>query len=155
MAPKMTSTIWCYDLVIISTRCGLLDRTCKALVRKLWGGRVSRAGKRVQPIDGRTRNPRVLLYRLRFVSRFGKLGPHNNTGIARTKAKDSAPNSQQHPSKFDEKSIESRRKTKPNRREIVQKSLSGGFGRSKPFRGRAGTRSGRLVDGQMPPKGRS
>ena len=40
--------------------------------------RESRAGKRMQPIVGRTRNSRVLLYRLRFASRFGKLRHHNS-----------------------------------------------------------------------------
>ena len=42
----------------------------------------SRAGKRMQPIDGRTCYPRVLLHRLRFVSRFGKLRQHNNARTA-------------------------------------------------------------------------
>ena len=51
-------------------------------------GRVGRAGMRVQPIVGRTRNPRVLLYRLRFVSRFGKLRHHNNARMVRMKAED-------------------------------------------------------------------
>ena len=46
--------------------------------------RESRVGERVQPIVGRTRNPCVLLYLLRFVSRFGKLGQHNNARMAWT-----------------------------------------------------------------------
>ena len=48
--------------------------------------REGRAGKGMQPIVGRTRNPRVLIYRLRFVSRFGKLSQHNNATMAQTKA---------------------------------------------------------------------
>ena len=38
----------------VYTRCGLLDRTCKALVRCCGVNCESRAGKRMQPIGGRT-----------------------------------------------------------------------------------------------------
>ena len=104
----------------------------------------SRVGKCVQPIAGPARNPCVLLYRLRFASRFGKLGQHNNARIARTKAEEAAPKTYQNLTKNSEKSIENRRKIEYNRRKIDEKSLLGGFGHSKPFRGRAGTRSGQV-----------
>ena len=41
-------------------------------------GRVRRAGTRLQLIVGRARNSRVLLQRVRFVSRFGNLRQQNN-----------------------------------------------------------------------------
>ena len=108
----------------------------------------SRVGKCVQLIAGPARNPCVLLYRLRFASRFGKLGQHNNARIARTKAEEAAPKTYQNPTKILEKSIE-------NRRKIDEKSLLGSFGRSRPCRGRVGTRSGRLLDAQKSLQGRS
>ena len=52
--------------------------------------------------------------------------------------------------KIDEKSIENRRKSTQNRRKIDENSMLGGFKRSKPFQARAGTRSGRVRDGQKP-----
>ena len=42
-----------------------------------------------------------------------------------------------------------------NRQKIADISILGGFGRSKPFRGRARMRSGRLRNAQQPPQGRS
>ena len=72
--------------------------------------RVGHAGMCVQPIVGRPRNPRVLLYRLRFVSRVGQLRHHNSARLARTKAEDSAPNSYQPPLKIDATSSENQRK---------------------------------------------
>ena len=73
-------------------------------------GRVGRRGMRVQSIVGRTRNPRVLLYRSRFVSRFGKLRHHNSARLARTKAEDSAPNLYPLAQKIDATSPENHRK---------------------------------------------
>ena len=118
-------------------------------------GRVRRAGKRLQLIVGRARNSRVLLQRVRFVSRFGNLRHQNNARMARTKAEDSAPNSYQLPLKIDATSSENQRKTEPSRRKIVEKSLLAGFGRPKPFRGRVGTRSGRARDVPKPAQERS
>ena len=118
-------------------------------------GRVSRAGKRMQPIVGRTCNPRVLLYCLRFVSRFGKLRHHNSARLAQTKAEDSAPNVYPLAQKIDATSLENQRKTEPNRRKIVEKSFLAGFRRPRPFRGRGGTRSGRDLDAPKPSQERS
>ena len=119
--------------------------------------RVGHAGMCVQPIVGRPRNPRVLLYRLRFVGRVGnlKLRHHNSARLARTKAEDSAPNSYQLPLKIDAASSENQRKTEPSRRKIVEKSLLAGFGRPRPFRGHVGTRSGRARDAPKPAQERS
>ena len=125
------------------------------MVRKLWGDRVSRAGKRVQPIDGRTRNPRVLLYRLRFACCFGKLGQHNNARRARTKAEGAAPKTYENEAKIDQKSVGNHRKTEPNRRKIVGKSILAGFGRPSPVQGRVGARSGRDLDAPKPAQERS
>jgi hypothetical protein len=47
------------------------------------------------------------------------------------------------------------RKSLQNRPKIDEKSILGGFGRSRSFQGRVRTRSGRFVDGQKLPKGRS
>ena len=68
-------------------------------------GRVRRAGARLQLIVGRARNSRVLLYRVRFVCRFGKLRHQNSARMARTKAEDSAPNSYHLPAKIKEKAF--------------------------------------------------
>ena len=57
--------------------------------------------------------------------------------------------------KIDEKSFENRRKGIPNPRKINEKSILRRFGRPRPFRGRVRTRSGRLLDAQVPPQGRS
>ena len=111
---------------------------------------MSRAGKRVQPIDGRTRNPRVLLYRLRFACCFGKLGQHNNARRARTKAEGAAPKTYENRAKIDQKSVGNHRKTEPNRRKIVGKSILAGFGRPSPVQGRVGARSGRDLDAPKP-----
>ena len=116
---------------------------------------MSRAGKRVQPIDGRTRNPRVLLYRLRFACCFGKLGQHNNARRARTKAEGAAPKTYENRAKIDQKSVGNHRKTEPNRRKFVGKSLLAGFGRPRPFQGRVGARSGRDLDAPKPAQERS
>ena len=116
---------------------------------------MSRAGKRVQPIDGRTRNPRVLLYRLRFACCFGKLGQHNNARRARTKAEGAAPKTYENKAKIDQKSVGNRRKTEPNRRKIVGKSILAGFGRPSPVQGRVGARSGRDLDAPKPAQERS
>ena len=118
-------------------------------------GRVGRQGMCVQSIIGRTRNPRVLLYRSRFVSRFGKLRHHNSARLARTKAEDSAPNVYPLAQKIDATSLENQRKTEPNRRKIVEKSFLAGFRRPRPFRGRGGTRSGRDLDAPKPSQERS
>ena len=146
--------IWSYD----HTRCGLLDRTCKALVRKLWGGRVSRAGKRVQPIDGRTRNPRVLLYRLRFACCFGKLGQHNNARRARTKAEGAAPKTYENRAKIDQKSVGNHRKNRAKSTKNRWKIDLGRFWASKPGsgtrRGAFGTRLGRAQAGSRAILGR-
>ena len=116
---------------------------------------MSRAGKRVQPIDGRTRNPRVLLYRLRFACCFGKLGQHNNARRARTKAEGAAPKTYENRAKIDQKSVGNHRKTEPNRRKIVGKSILAGFGRPSPVQGRVGARSGRDLDAPKPAQERS
>ena len=116
---------------------------------------MSRAGKRVQPIDGRTRNPRVLLYRLRFACCFGKLGQHNNARRARTKAEGAAPKTYENRTKIDQKSVGNHRKTEPNRRKIVGKSILAGFGRPSPVQGRVGARSGRDLDAPKPAQERS
>ena len=47
------------------------------------------------------------------------------------------------------------RKSSKNRSKIDEKSLLGSFGRSRPCRGRVGTRSGRLLDAQKSLQGRS
>ena len=52
--------------------------------------------------------------------------------------------------KIDEKSLENQRKSSPKRRKIDENSILGGFGRSKLFQARSGTRSGRVRDGQKP-----
>ena len=116
---------------------------------------MSRAGKRVQPIDGRTRNPRVLLYRLRFACCFGKLGQHNNARRARTKAEGAAPKTYENRANIDQKSVGNHRKTEPNRRKFVGKSLLAGFGRPRPFQGRVGARSRRDLDAPKPAQERS
>ena len=54
-----------------------------------------------------------------------------------------------------DKPIEIRRKTNPNRRKFVEKSLLDGFWRSKPFQGRAGTRSGQSQGMPKHARGRS
>ena len=76
-------------------------------------GRVRRAGTRLQLIVGRARNSRVLLQRVRFVSRFGNLRHQNNARMARTKAEDSAPNSYHLPAKIKEQTLGKQRKTEP------------------------------------------
>ena len=53
------------------------------------------------------------------------------------------------------KAMENQREIDHHRQKIADISILGGFGRSKPFRGRARMRSGRLRDAQQPPQGRS
>ena len=100
----------------------------------------SRVGKCVQLIAGPARNPCVLLYRLRFASRFGKLGQHNNARIARTKAEEAAPKTYHNPTKILEKSIE-------NRRKIDEKSTKNRSWAVLGVQGRVGDASGRPRDG--------
>ena len=57
--------------------------------------------------------------------------------------------------KFDEKSFENPRKWSQNPLKIDAKLILGGFGRSKPFRGRARTRSGRARDAKKRLRDRS
>ena len=140
-------------MIILGVVC-LIERV-KRWFASCGAGRVRRRGMRVQSIVGRTRNPRVLLYRSRFVSRFGKLRHHNSARLARTKAEDSAPNLYPLAQKIDATSPENHRKTEPSRRKIDQKSLLAGFRRPKAFRGRVGTRSGRDRGAPKPAQERS
>ena len=57
--------------------------------------------------------------------------------------------------KFDEKSFENLRKWSPNPWKIDAKLILGGFGHSKPFRRRTGTRSGQIQDAKKRPQDRS
>ena len=57
--------------------------------------------------------------------------------------------------KFDEKSFGKPRKWNQSRQKVNAKSILGGFGRLKPFRGRTGTRSGQVGDAKKSPRGRS
>ena len=52
-------------------------------------------------------------------------------------------------------SMKNRSQTDRKSTKIDENLILGGFGRSKPFRGRAGTRSGRDWDDCKPPQGRS
>ena len=78
-----------------------------------------------------------------------------NTRTMRTEAEVAVPKCSNSGRKNDEKSVEYRRKSSPNRFKIHEKSILGGFGFSKPFQGHVQTRSGRLADAQRPPQGRS
>ena len=108
--------------------------------------RVRCAGRRMQPIGGRTWNLRVLLYRVRFLSCSGKLRQHNNARRARTKAEGVAPKTYENRAKINQKSVGNHRKTEPNRRKIVGKSILAGFGRPMSFRERVRMRSGQARD---------
>ena len=63
-------------MIILGVVC-LIERV-KRWFASCGAGRVGRRGMCVQSIVGRMRNPRVLLYRSRFVGRFGKLRHHNS-----------------------------------------------------------------------------
>ena len=56
---------------------------------------------------------------------------------------------------IDEKSFEIRQKSTPDRPQIDKKLILSRFGRPMPFWGRVRTRSGWLLDAQMPPQSRS
>ena len=75
--------------------------------------------------------------------------------MVKWREKETAKSQRESRTKVERKSTENRSKIDQNRRNIEENSILGGFGRSEPFRERAGTRSGRDRDAPNSPQGRS